>query len=657
MHGRPTTQSARRHPRQPPQPVAHPRRARPRPARHLHRPHHHQRRHAPARRRPRRQLGPAAMDRRLATPSCSPGCCSPQEASATGSAAATHSLAGLATFLAGSVVAATAGSTTALIVGRCVMGVGGALIMPTTLSILVNVFGDPRERAKAIAAWTAASGAGIALGPIVGGALMRSFSWSSVFWINVPLLVAALRRSAAPGPRLPRPARHPARPGRRRPVHRRDQHARLRHHPGTRARLDLDRVARQLRRRDRDRGRCSSAGRCAATSRCSTCRCSATAASPPAASPSPCCSSPWPAPCSCRPSTCSSSSTTPRWPPASPSFLPRSGCCSAPAPAPTSPQMHGGRIAVTAGTLIAAAGVAVQAAFVDGGSYLPTGVGLLLFGLGAGIAMPAATEMIMATLPPARAGVGSAVNDTVREFGGALGVAVIGSVAATSYATSMHSELDQLPEPDRHRSQHAGQQRRRRHPHQPAARRPGRPDRRRRPDRVRRLDAQLAVDRRRPRVLRRSRHLHAAAPPGSPQRTPPTVQRSPTAVTHAVANAGHHPHVAAVEGTVTGRGVGVMNGTPGDVAGDVLVVGGGAAGLTAALVLARARHRVTVDRRPDASQRDRRRVPRLPHTRCDLSRSLPHRCPRRAALVRRGDRPLRSDQCAEHRPERVDDAC
>ena len=101
-------------------------------------------------------------------------------------------LAGLATFLAGSVVAATAGSTTALIVGRSVMGVGGALIMPTTLSILVNVFGDPRERAKAIAAWTAASGVGIAFGPIVGGALMRSFSWSSVFWINVPLLVAAL---------------------------------------------------------------------------------------------------------------------------------------------------------------------------------------------------------------------------------------------------------------------------------------------------------------------------------------------------------------------------------------------------------------------------------------------------------------------------------
>ena len=59
--------------------------------------------------------------------------------------------------------------------------------------------------------------------------------------------------------------------------------------------------------------------------------------------------------------------------------------------------------------------------------------------------MPAATEMIMATLPPARAGVGSAVNDTVREFGGALGVAVIGSIAATSYATSMRGELDRFP--------------------------------------------------------------------------------------------------------------------------------------------------------------------------------------------------------------------
>jgi Na+/melibiose symporter-like transporter len=113
----------------------------------------------------------------------------------------------------------------------------------------------------------------------------------------------------------------------------------------------------------------------------------------------------------------------------------------------------GGRVAVATGTLTAAAGVGAQAAFIDGTSYVPTGVGLLLFGLGAGIAMPAATDLIMATLPPARAGVGSAVNDTVRELGGALGVAVIGSVAATNYAASMQSELARFPgmsDPVRH---------------------------------------------------------------------------------------------------------------------------------------------------------------------------------------------------------------
>jgi predicted MFS family arabinose efflux permease len=106
---------------------------------------------------------------------------------------------------------------------------------------------------------------------------------------------------------------------------------------------------------------------------------------------------------------------------------------------------HGGRIAVITGTLFAAAGLAVQAGFIDGTSYAPTGIGLFLFGLGAGIAMAPATALIMATLPPARAGVGSAVNDTVRELGGALGVAIIGSIAATRYSTSMRADLAGIP--------------------------------------------------------------------------------------------------------------------------------------------------------------------------------------------------------------------
>jgi hypothetical protein len=104
----------------------------------------------------------------------------------------------------------------------------------------------------------------------------------------------------------------------------------------------------------------------------------------------------------------------------------------------------GGRAAVVVGTVLGAAGMAVQATFTNGTSYLPTGIGLFLFGIGAGIAMPTATELIMATLPPARAGVGSAVNDTVREVGGALGVAVIGSIAASSYATNVYDKIDGL---------------------------------------------------------------------------------------------------------------------------------------------------------------------------------------------------------------------
>ena len=99
---------------------------------------------------------------------------------------------------------------------------------------------------------------------------------------------------------------------------------------------------------------------------------------------------------------------------------------------------HGARVTVTAGALLGAIGLGLQAMFADGGSYLPTGAGLFLFGLGAGLAMPAATNSLMGTLPTARAGVGSAVNDTTREVGAALGVAVVGSVA-TSYSSSMQS--------------------------------------------------------------------------------------------------------------------------------------------------------------------------------------------------------------------------
>ena len=101
---------------------------------------------------------------------------------------------------------------------------------------------------------------------------------------------------------------------------------------------------------------------------------------------------------------------------------------------------HGARATVATGTFVASAGLVLQAMATDGTSYVSTGAGLLLFGLGAGIAMPAATDSVMGALPLAKAGVGSAVNDTTREVGAALGVAVVGSVAATAYTTSMQGQ-------------------------------------------------------------------------------------------------------------------------------------------------------------------------------------------------------------------------
>jgi EmrB/QacA subfamily drug resistance transporter len=99
--------------------------------------------------------------------------------------------AGLAVFGIASVVAAYAGSPGILIAARAFMGVGAASIMPLTLSILPNVF-PPEERSKAIAVWTAGSGLGLTLGPVIGGLLLNHFWWGSVFLINVPVVAVAL---------------------------------------------------------------------------------------------------------------------------------------------------------------------------------------------------------------------------------------------------------------------------------------------------------------------------------------------------------------------------------------------------------------------------------------------------------------------------------
>ena len=336
-------------------------------------------------------------------------------------------LGGLAVFGAASGWAAYAGGVDGLILARAVMGAGAALIMPATLSLVISVFADPRERATAIGVWAATAGLGVALGPVAGGVLLDHFWWGSIFLVNVPLAAIAL----VAGQRLLPPSRDPL----------------ARRIDWTGAGLSgVGLVALVWAIIEAPSRGWTSAAVLAAGALAFVALGAFVAWQRRVAQPLLDVRLFRDARFSVASGTVmvlffalfgflflatqylqfvlgySPSAAGVR-------VLPYAGAMIV--SALVSAQLvgrFGGRGVMTLGMLLFAAGLAVAATLGTSTGYGRLAVALVLMGVGMGLAGAPATESIMSSLPPARANIGSAVNDTTRELGGALGVAVVGSV-------------------------------------------------------------------------------------------------------------------------------------------------------------------------------------------------------------------------------------
>ncbi|MGW3007655.1 MFS transporter [Streptomyces sp. NPDC001219] len=118
-------------------------------------------------------------------------------------------LVGLVVFAAGSLLCSLAPSLEWLVIFRMVQAVGGSMLNPVAMSIITNTFTEPRERARAIGVWGGVVGISMAAGPVIGGLLVQTVGWRSIFWINVPIgaLALFLTLRYVPESRAPRPRR------------------------------------------------------------------------------------------------------------------------------------------------------------------------------------------------------------------------------------------------------------------------------------------------------------------------------------------------------------------------------------------------------------------------------------------------------------------
>jgi EmrB/QacA subfamily drug resistance transporter len=346
---------------------------------------------------------------------------------------------GLVVFTACSGVAAFAGSPAQLILARIGMGIGAAFLMPSTLAVLVQIF-DDEERPKAIAIWTAVASGAIALGPVVGGFLLDHFWWGSVFLINIPIGVLAVVAMVllVPESRDPR-TRRPDLPG-----------------VALSAVMAIGLVYAVI--SVPEHGWASTgvlvplavglgAGICFVVWE-------RRAADPMLDL-----------------SLFRNAKFTGAVGSGALSLLAMAGslflltqylqfvlgytplqtgfavipmALAVIAATPLSPKASarvGAPATVTAGLVVMAVGLFVLSLVSVDSGYLPTVVGLLVVGTGIGIALPAASTVLMSAIPPERAGMAGGLNSTTQEFGSALGVAVLGSLMSARFADELPGDL------------------------------------------------------------------------------------------------------------------------------------------------------------------------------------------------------------------------